>query len=158
MTLQRKTQLPISISGGEKSDVRTQFAALCYRVVDSQVQVMVITSRRTKRWIIPKGWPMDAKTPAKSAAIEAYEEAGVEGKVFHTCLGVFSYTKSLEGDAGLPCLAMVFPLKVKTIHKRFPERAERRRKWVSLKKAAKLIEEPELRQIILTFDPSRLRA
>lgn len=158
MTLHRKAQLPISLSAGRKTDVRTQFAALCYRIVDGKIQVLVITSRGTGRWIIPKGWPIDAKTPAKSAAIEAYEEAGAEGKSFDTCLGVFSYTKTVGADAGLPCLAMVFPLKVKKMHTRYPEKHERKRKWVSIKKAAKLIDEPELRQIILTFDPSRLRA
>ena len=64
-------QLPISIGGAKKSDVRTQFAALCYRVVKDKVQVLVISSRGTGRWIVPKGWPMDGKTPAEAALQEA---------------------------------------------------------------------------------------
>jgi 8-oxo-dGTP pyrophosphatase MutT (NUDIX family) len=74
-------QLPISVGGGKKSDVRTQFAALCYRVVKKKVKVLVISSRGTGRWIVPKGWPMDGKTPADAALQEAWEEAGVIGKV-----------------------------------------------------------------------------
>ncbi|MFC6583776.1 NUDIX hydrolase [Sulfitobacter aestuariivivens] len=54
--------------------MRTQFAALCYRVKKGKVQVLLVTSRGTKRWIVPKGWPMDGKTPAQSAALEAWEE------------------------------------------------------------------------------------
>ena len=67
-------QLPISLRGAAKSDVRTQFAALCYRIKRGKVQVLLVTSRRTKRWIVPKGWPMEGRTPADSAAQEAWEE------------------------------------------------------------------------------------
>ena len=156
LTLQSTKQLPISVQADHKSDVRTQFAALCYRVVKDQVQVLLVTSRGRQRWILPKGWPMDGKTPGECAAIEAWEEAGVVGKPSDRCLGIFSYAKIIDEDTNLPCIGMVFPVKVKSLKNDFPEAKQRRRKWVSLKKAAKLLSEPELIQIVKTFEPRQI--
>ncbi len=140
-----------------KRDVRTQFGALCYRLRDGQVQVLLITSRGTGRWIIPKGWPMQGETPSGAAATEAYEEAGVEGRVSDTVLGVYSYTKSLPGQDNLPCVVAVFGLRVKRLLKDFPEAGQRDRKWVSQKKAAAMVANPELGQLIASFNPKYLR-
>ena len=109
----RMKQLPISLQGARKGEVRTQFAALCYRVRQGKVQVLLITSRGAKRWIVPKGWPMDAKTPGAAAAREAWEEAGVRGRVTGGCLGVYSYTKEMDGGEMLPVVAMLYPVEVK---------------------------------------------
>jgi 8-oxo-dGTP pyrophosphatase MutT (NUDIX family) len=148
-------QLPISITPACKSDMRSQFAALCYRIVKGKPEVLLVTSRRTGRWIVPKGWPMPGRTPAASAAGEAWEEAGVVGKAVDQCLGLFSYQK--EHDGGwLPCVALVYPVEVKSLARRFPERGQRRRKWLSPKKAAARVSEPELARILLDFDPGRL--
>ncbi|MEW9919323.1 NUDIX hydrolase [Marimonas sp. MJW-29] len=145
-------QLPLSLYGARKGDVRTQFAALCYRVRRGKVQILLITSRGSQRWIVPKGWPMEGKTPAASALREAWEEAGVIGKASETCLGVFSFGKSV-GDAGdLACVAMLYPVEVKTLAKKFPECAERRRRWVSRKKAARMVAETDLARLIENFD------
>ena len=114
-------QLPISVGGGKKSDVRTQFAALCYRVVKKKVKVLVISSRGTGRWIVPKGWPMDGKTPADAALQEAWEEAGVIGKVVSAPLGLYSYQKVQEDAPDFPCVAVVYAVKVKSLAKEFPE-------------------------------------
>ena len=135
-------QLPISVGGAKKSDVRTQFAALCYRVVKKKVQVLVISSRGTGRWIVPKGWPMDGKTPADAALQEAWEEAGVIGKVVSAPLGLYSYQKVQDDAPDFPCVAVVYAVKVKSLSKEFPEAGERRLKWVGRKKAAKLVDEP----------------
>jgi 8-oxo-dGTP pyrophosphatase MutT (NUDIX family) len=148
-------QLPISVDGAKKSDVRAQFAALCYRVVKDKIKVLVISSRGTGRWIVPKGWPMDGKTPAEAALQEAWEEAGVIGKVRPTPLGLYSYQKIQDGAPDFPCLAVVYAVKVKSMAKDFPEAGERRLKWVSRKKAAGLVDEPELSRILLDFDPSK---
>jgi len=147
-------QLPIKLSGG-KRDVRSQFAALCYRVHNDKVRVLLTTSRRTGRWIIPKGWPVSDMTPAECAAKEAWEEAGVQGKAFDVCLGLYSYRKELEDDT-LPCVAMVFPVRVKSVSANFPEAGQRKRKWVSRKRAAQMVTEPELSRIIRDFDPRLL--
>lgn len=153
----RAKQVPIILNDREKTDVRTQFAALCYRVVDGKVKVLLITSRRTGRWIIPKGWPVDGKTPIESALTEAWEEAGVEGRVSGDCLGLFSYQKNIEDADELPCVAMVYPLKVKTLAANYPEKGQRKRRWMSPKKASEKVDEPELARILKNFDPERLR-
>jgi 8-oxo-dGTP pyrophosphatase MutT (NUDIX family) len=146
-------QLPITVPGGRKSDVRTQFAALCYRIRDDKVQILLITSRGSQRWIVPKGWPMDGMTPADSAVQEAWEEAGVKGRSDGRCLGIYSYSKVEEGVETLPCVAMVYAVEVTSIHKQYPECGQRKRKWVSRKRAAKLVDEPELARMLMDFEP-----
>ena len=148
---------PQRLDVSHKHDVRTQFGALCYRIADGKVQILLISSRGSGRWILPKGWPMDGETPARAAATEAYEEAGVEGKVSNVCLGIYSYTKSIPKGDNLPIVVAVFPFKVTKMLKRYPEAGQRRRKWVSLKKAADLISEPELGPLIRNFDVKRLK-
>ena len=142
----------IEFGDGGKTDLRTQFAALCYRIKDDKLQFCIVTSRRSKRWIVPKGWPMHGETPMDAAATEAFEEAGVRGKIYPRPIGVFSYYKVRSQDE-LPCMAVVYPLKVKKILKRWPEDRERERKWVSRKKAAQMVDDPELSVIIQTFNP-----
>ncbi|MGJ8597888.1 MAG: NUDIX hydrolase [Sulfitobacter sp.] len=148
-------QLPISLHGGAKGSARTQFAALCWRERRGKVEILLITSRRRKRWIVPKGWPMDGKTPAECALTEAWEEAGVEGKASDACLGVYSYQRLRAGEEDIPCLAMLYPVRVKALKKKFPERKDRRRKWVSRKKAAKMVSERELAKLITGFKPPK---
>ncbi|MCF2869827.1 NUDIX hydrolase [Octadecabacter sp. G9-8] len=143
----------IELGTGGKTGLRTQFAALCYRIKDDKVQFCIVTSRRSKRWIVPKGWPMNGETPMDAAATEAYEEAGVRGKIYPRPIGVFSYYKVRSEDE-LPCMAVVYPLKVKKVLKRWPEDKERERKWVSRKKAAAMVDDDELKAIILNFEPS----
>jgi len=146
-------QLPISIRASHKSDVRSQFAALCYRIRRGKPEILMITSRGSGRWIVPKGWPIDGLTPAASAAQEAWEEAGVIGAAYDRCLGLYSYNKVLEDGSGLPCVAMVYPIKVKSLAKDFPEKGQRVRQWMTPKKAASLVAEPELARILKDFDP-----
>jgi len=151
-------QLPLRFGSGHKRDVRTQFAAMCYRVKNDKLQFLLVTSRGTRRWIIPKGWPMDGKTPAESAAQEAWEEAGVRGVVDSRPLGLYSYQKTLDEDEpDLPCVAMVYAVRVKTLSSVFPEAGERKRKWVGRKKAVSMVGEPELSRILRDFDPKQLR-
>lgn len=156
MSRMEPKQAPIDLNAAHKSDLRTQFGALCFRMVDGKPEVLLITSRGSKRWIIPKGWPMDGKTPAQSAEIEAWEEAGVTGKMYDRCLGLFSYRKDVGPEQGLPCVAMVYAMKVKNVALAYPEAGERKRKWLRPKKAAALIDEPELAQMIRGFDPKSL--
>jgi len=150
----RQSAIPISVS--RQRDVRTQFAALCFRRKAGETEVLLVTSRTTRRWIVPKGWPMPGVTPMETARREAWEEAGVKGRMSPACLGIYSYTKLLETrDDDLPCVVAVFPLKVMAVATDFPERRERRRKWFSLKKAAAKVTEPELAQLIESFAPDR---
>lgn len=156
MSLIRMTQRPLKLSGAQKRDVRAQFAALCYRIRKDKPEICLITSRGTGRWIVPKGWPMPGETPQDAAATEAWEEAGLEGHVHAQALGLFSYAKDHENN-NLPVIAIVFAMKVKTVHSEYPEAHQRKRKWFSPKKAASKILDPELRHIIRDFDPRHLR-
>ncbi|MFZ5961902.1 NUDIX hydrolase [Thalassococcus sp. BH17M4-6] len=148
--------MPLSLRRAQKTDVRTQFAALCYRITNDKPQILLITSLSAKRWIVPKGWPEHGLTPAQSAAREAWEEAGVRGDVAQQAIGLFSYVK--VGDAQrLPCVALVFPLQVRKLSDKFPERNLRQRAWFSRNKAAAAVREPELAQLLRQFDPRLLR-
>jgi len=157
MGVSQPVQLPISIPGGAKRQSRSQFAALCFRVKDGKTQILLVTSRRTQRWILPKGWPEDGLTPQDCAAKEAWEEAGVKGKSYSRCVGVYSYEKIRDGEDNLPCIAMVYPVKVSKTQKEYPENNQRRRKWLTRKEAAARVNEPELKKLIRTFDPKVLK-
>jgi 8-oxo-dGTP pyrophosphatase MutT (NUDIX family) len=109
---------------------------------------MLVTSRETHRWIIPKGWPHKGRTPHRSAAREAYEEAGVVGRVRRDSLGSFSYEKRLPTGSIAVCTVHVFALEVKRQARKWPEQHEREFKWLSPGQAAKAVKEPMLGKII----------
>lgn len=150
------TLAPVAFANIPKRDVRTQFGALCYRVRNGKTQILLITSRQRKRWIIPKGWPATGLTPAQGALQEAWEEAGVKGKVRDLCLGIYGYTKQMDKGPNLPCMVAVFPVEVSRLADSYPEMRERKRKWVSRKRAVQQLDEPELREIVKAFRPARL--
>lgn len=139
---------PLSIPSEQKRETRSQFGALCYRVVDEKIQILLITSRRTKRWIIPKGWPENGMTPAEIVSTEASEEAGVRGKLSERPIGVYCYEKMISGEASLPCIVTVYPLKVKNLDTEYKEKNQRSRKWFTRKQAARRVDEPDLAALI----------
>jgi 8-oxo-dGTP pyrophosphatase MutT (NUDIX family) len=142
----------MNFSGKGTGRKRIQYAALPYRVNgDARPEVMLVTSRETRRWIIPKGWPHRGKTPRQSAACEAFEEAGVVGAVGRRPIGSFSYRKQLKRGVVVDCEVRVFALKVKRQCKSWPEQGQRRSAWHAPGDAARLIREPHLRQIIRKF-------
>lgn len=156
MSVQQANQQPVQLIDQGKRGVRTQFGALCWRRRGDEIEVLLVTSRRRKRWIVPKGWPADRMTPSRAAMTEAWEEAGAKGKVSTNCLGIYSYHKELDEKTSLPCIVAVFPMRVKKLHAIYPERPQRKRKWFSQKKAAKLVAEPELSELIARFDPTEV--
>jgi 8-oxo-dGTP pyrophosphatase MutT (NUDIX family) len=121
-----------------------------------QTRTEVVTSRETRRWIIPKGWPQKGKTPHRSAAREAFEEAGVVGTVGRRPIRSFAYRKRVKSGHVVACEVQVFPLKVKRQRKRWPERRQREVKWLSAKEAANTVREPKLAAIIRRLAMSRL--
>ncbi|KAF0172106.1 MAG: NUDIX hydrolase [Rhodobacteraceae bacterium] len=139
--------LPIPPVAPEQS-CPIQYGALCWRMHRGKVEVLLITSRDTGRWVIPKGWPMDKRTPAQAAAQEAWEEAGVQGEIAEIRLGGFDYQKIINPKRALACHVEVFALRVTKLVNKFPERQQRRRKWFSAEKAARKVNEPELRQLL----------
>lgn len=143
-------------SGREDGPV-TQYGALCWRRTDDGLQVLLVTSRDTGRWVIPKGWPMDGLRPEETAAREAWEEAGVRGVASPRALGVYTYDKVIDRQAipptSVPCIVAVYPVHAVVRDRDFPEADERRLKWMSRKKAARKVDEPELSSLIATFEP-----
>lgn len=136
---------------------RQQYAALCYRLKKKQglIEVLLLTSRDTGRWVIPKGWPMDGKKPHAVAEREAYEEAGVRGKAEKEALGFFTYQKGMADGLKVACRVQVHALEVTEMLKNFPEKASRTLEWVSCEEAASRVNEPELKALLLGF-PSRI--
>jgi 8-oxo-dGTP pyrophosphatase MutT (NUDIX family) len=136
-----------------RAALRLQYAALPYRFSKTAaLEILLVTTRRSKRWIIPKGWPIKGLRPAKSAAREAFEEAGVRGKVGTKSIGVFTYDKMLDED-GIPvnCEVKVFPLLVKRQSEAWPEIEQRLAQWVEPSRAISLIREPELKALVAAF-------
>ncbi|TMV07742.1 NUDIX hydrolase [Ruegeria sediminis] len=138
------------------SPVHLQYGALCYRLDDGKLQVLLVTSRETGRWVIPKGWPIDDTEPSETAAHEAWEEAGVVGSCKSKSVGSFSYTKVRPSKGNVLCLVKVYPLRVRKLVSDFPESGQRRRKWFSVKKAAQRVAEPGLVEILREFSPRLL--
>jgi 8-oxo-dGTP pyrophosphatase MutT (NUDIX family) len=135
--------------------VRVQCGALCWRWQGHDLKVLLVTSRDTGRWIIPKGWLIPDLTAAASAAREAWEEAGVEGQVADLPTGMFAYDKTIAPVQAIPCLVSVYPLQVTRLRDRFPELQQRQRKWFSPDKAARKVVEPGLSDILRSFSPPR---
>jgi 8-oxo-dGTP pyrophosphatase MutT (NUDIX family) len=141
-----------------------QYGALALRVgARDQIEVLLLTSRGTGRWVIPKGWPMRNRTPAGTAKREAFEEAGVKGELWSKRpIGSFRYFKRDENFSG-EILVRVFVLGVERQKKEWPEKDQRRVRWFSLRQAAALVKERELAKLLrnipkLLFEPKTVRA
>jgi 8-oxo-dGTP pyrophosphatase MutT (NUDIX family) len=127
-----------------------QVAALCWRA-RPVLEVLLITSLNSKRWILPKGWPEPDLTPAESAAHEAFEEAGVIGKLDPHPVGTYHYLKEKKDGSGLPCNVEVFALAVtKQLHE-WPEKGARTLAWVPIDQAIKQVGELGLRPVLKEF-------
>ncbi|RUM07334.1 NUDIX hydrolase [Rhizobium fabae] len=133
---------------------RQQYGALCFRYSNGgpQVEILVVTSRESGRWIIPKGWPMKGKKPFEAAAIEAWEEAGVRGAVRKKPVGYYTYLKELENGDVAPCIVDVFQVEVTEIRGDFKEQGQRVLEWVSPDEAARRIREIELKSLLVQFE------
>lgn len=130
---------------------RKQYAALPWRLEDGAPQVLLVTSRETGRWVLPKGWPMKKRRPHDAAAVEAFEEAGAVGRVEKRPLGVFRYQKRLKDGSTALCEVSVFPMPVERLEPDWPEAAERRRAWFAPEEAAERVAEPELAALLRAF-------
>ena len=121
-----------------------QVGALC---VDDAGRVLLITSRDTGRWIIPKGWPMAGRTLAGAALQEAWEEAGVEAEPGQRT-GVYHYDKGHDAGFAIPVEVVVFTVRVRGLADAYPEAGARERRWFAPAEAAALVAEPELAALI----------
>jgi 8-oxo-dGTP pyrophosphatase MutT (NUDIX family) len=126
-----------------------QSAALPWRrTAGGALEVLLITSRETRRWVIPKGWPIKGLTSAQTAAREAFEEAGVEGEIRKKKIGVYHYDKRLRSGRVQNVRVAVFSLEVDTEREAWPEVLQREKLWASPAEAADLVGEPELASLM----------
>lgn len=130
-----------------------QIAALPVRWTDEgKVRVLMVTSRGTGRWVMPKGWVMDGKKPWHAAEIEALEEAGAIGRIASEPLGKYRYEKELGEGELVPIKVTVYPMLVRRLKANWKERQDRERRWFSLSGAAARVDEPDLRKLLLNLD------
>lgn len=127
---------------------KLQVAALCHRDEHGGREFLLITSKDTKRWIIPKGWPVRGLKSNEAALQEAWEEAGVKtGQASNRAVGTYTYQKRQPSGWSFPVETLIYSVVVAKMSEDYPEANERTRTWVSAKNASKMVNEPELQQI-----------
>lgn len=131
---------------------RRQVAALPWRRGVHGIEILLVTSRETRRWVTPKGGRMAGKSDAEAAAQEALEEAGIEGRITEAAIGTFRYLKILKRRAPRWCVVSVHALEVVVEHDTWQEQAERERVWVGRDEAARRVDEPDLKALIAAFE------
>lgn len=139
-----------AIQKAKKGKPIRQVAAVPFRMRDGSIEIMLVTSRTTKRFIIPKGWPMKSKNGREAAQIEAREEAGVTGTILPRALGGYTYWKRLS-SAFVPVRVTVYLLSVDETLSSWDEAPARERAWLAPADAAILVDEPELATLIRTI-------
>lgn len=139
-----------------------QIAALPYRIdgdmLDAPARVLLVTSRGTGRWVLPKGNVIRGLSPHASAASEAEEEAGVLGLACPFAIGSYRYRKTRKSGASLMAEVDVFPILVTDELDEWEEMEMRERRWFSLAQAADVVEEPDLKDLIRQFRASDAKA
>ncbi len=138
-------------------ETRHQVGALPFqRFPEHGLRVLLITSRESRRWVIPKGWPMKGRKPYEAAAREAYEEAGLLGQIGKRPLGFYVYEKRLKNRDSVLCQVKVFPLEVRKQSKTWPEQDQRDDHWFTPSEAAEAVAEAGLAAIIRSaFKPDK---
>jgi 8-oxo-dGTP pyrophosphatase MutT (NUDIX family) len=128
-----------------------QAAALPWRTRDGQIEILLVTSRETGRWILPKGWQDGREALHNAARREAWEEAGIEGVIAERPIGSYFYLKTLPSGLVKRCEVRVYPLEVTRIVDKWPERRERDRRWLAPADAAKRVTEAGLAELVGAF-------
>jgi 8-oxo-dGTP pyrophosphatase MutT (NUDIX family) len=129
--------------------VLTQYGVIPVRAAaDGGLEVLLITSRDTRRWVVPRGNPISGKSPAESAAQEAFEEAGIVGEVESEPLGLYSYEKRRRLRGPVPASVHLFRMIVAEERDDWPEKGQRDRRWFAAAEAAAAVHEDELARLI----------
>lgn len=132
---------------------KKQYAALPFIVSRDGLEVCLITSRGTGRWLIPKGWPKKGMAPHELADLEAFEEAGLVGRSDTTPIGSFHYAKQLNDKSEIECDVSVYPMLVNYQAINWPEQEQRTVMWVKLQQALVLVDDEELSDLLRHFTP-----
>lgn len=131
--------------------MKNQVGAIPFRrTISGSIEVLLITTRGTKRWVVPKGWPWRRRPNHQAAAGEAWEEGGVRGEAGPNSIGSFEYDKRVRGTR-ITLTVVVYLLEVTEESADWPEIEQRQRSWFSPGAAADLVSEPGLKAILLSF-------
>ena len=142
----------------EQPGIAKQYAAIPWRMRGGFLEVMLVTSRRRGRWIVPKGWQAKGLTPLQSAEREAFEEAGVIGRVGPEPIGSYRYSWPREDGSSEPRHVTVFGLHVLGTLVNWPERDQRKRLWWPLDAACDAVGEPALAELLGSLGSHSLKA
>jgi 8-oxo-dGTP pyrophosphatase MutT (NUDIX family) len=136
----------------DEEKVYEQAAAIPFRIRNGVTEILIVTNQSGKRWILPKGLQEPGLTPHGSAEMEAFEEAGVKGRVYPSPAGEYTYTK-WDGT----CRVQVFLLDVTAVVDDWPESGLRERRWVGLDEALAVLD-PRIPREIMAKVPELIRA
>ena len=128
---------------------RRQFAALPCMAGNTGLMVMLVTSRDTGRWVLLKEWPKKRLSGSELAALEAFEEAGLEGEIASRAIGFYRYAKRMPNGREITCDVNVYPMRLARELDDWPERAQRTRRWFTMTDAAAAVNEAELSMLLL---------
>ena len=129
----------------------TRYAALPFRRSRGRWEVLLVTTRRSGRWIVPKGRPIKGCTPARTAKIEALEEAGVSGAISRKSIGSFEWKSRFAKRNVRPSRIEVYPLAVRKEHDSWKDKAHRSRRWLSIAEAARTVHPEEFGDLLQAF-------
>ena len=135
-----------------------QYAALPWRQTNGALEVLLITTLRTGRWIVPKGWPLADVAPCDCAAREALEEAGLTGEIASEPFGAFRYAKQKKSGDSVTCRVEVFTMEVAHQRRSWAEKDRRHLAWCPVSEAMKRVGDPGLRRLIAKFARARATA
>lgn len=135
------------------SGIRRQYGAIAWRRSRSrELKILLITTRERGRWIVPKGWPIEGETPAKVAALEAFEEGGVFGDVRSEPIGAYDYLKILRDGSTALCRVVLFGIEVRGTLANWPEQSERKRSWFTVSEAGRTVSDYQLAQVLKSLE------
>ena len=133
-----------------------QYGVVPLRLDGDSLRILLVTSRETRRWVVPRGNPILNLSPADSAAQEAFEEAGVRGRISLTPLGSYRYDKKRKGGEIVPTEVQLFALAVLEELDAWPELSQRERRWFAREEASDAVDEPELKSLLRAVDAAAL--
>ncbi|WP_225421056.1 NUDIX hydrolase [Sphingomonas parva] len=125
-----------------------QFGVVPVRIAEGEVRILLVTSRDTRRWVVPRGNPIPNLSPEQTAAQEAFEEAGVRGSVRSPPLGSYRYDKRKRSGVVVPTEVRLFTMMVEEELDSWPERNQRERRWFAPDEAADAVHEADLKLLL----------
>jgi len=137
-----------------------QIAALPWRLAaDGGLEILLVTSRTSKHWLLPKGWPIPGKSGLESALQEAFEEAGIQAKGPDSPLGRYAFVKVLHDETELACTMSVYAVGQVAELPEWPEKEQRERMWFTQAEAASIAFDLNLSRFLATiaYDKKRKR-